>query len=226
VVDRPDLLDRSILFQLDRIPESARRDEKGLWVKYHEAKPGILGALFKAIAAAIPLYGKQRPSRLPRMADFYLWGLALAEPLGIKVEDFEAAYKASIRQLNDEAIEANPVGPAIIELARDGDWEGTPQDLFTLLNEKAESLKIDLKSRYWPKDPRTIWKRIERVKHNLEVEGIKVDRDRASGGGRIIKISHISNELDEIVQAAAEVFGGGGCVNTVNTSPINRGKHG
>lgn len=186
VIDKPDLMDRSILFELERISEKKRQDEKRFWNKFEEAKPEILGGIFNALSDALKEYDNLIVDRLPRMADFYKWGLALAEPLGFTTDQFKQAYQTSIDQLNDEAIEANPVGTAILDLILESsEWEGTPQELMVALNQRAEKLSIDQKNKYWPRDPRNVWKRLMRIKHNLQAKGIFLDKSHTENGSSI-----------------------------------------
>ena len=51
---------------------------------------------------------------LPRMADFTVWGCAIAEALGYKKEEFLDAYSSNIQAQNREALEGSPIGELII----------------------------------------------------------------------------------------------------------------
>ena len=53
VAQRPDLLDRTILYRLERIPGHLRKSEQEFWAEFDEAKPHILGAIFDTLSAAI-----------------------------------------------------------------------------------------------------------------------------------------------------------------------------
>jgi len=50
---QPDLLDRSLLLGLERIPEDRRMGEAELWERFNQAKPLLLGAMFDALAKAL-----------------------------------------------------------------------------------------------------------------------------------------------------------------------------
>ena len=52
-VERPDMLDRSILTTLSRIPEDARLEEDELWPEFDSVLPFILGGAFDVLAKAI-----------------------------------------------------------------------------------------------------------------------------------------------------------------------------
>ena len=58
VADKPDLLDRALLFgDLARIPDTERREDAALWQQFAQIKPALLGAMFDALAGAMQHIG-------------------------------------------------------------------------------------------------------------------------------------------------------------------------
>lgn len=193
VVSKADLLDRSILIGLERISEKNRRLEEDYWAEFEKEKPFILGAIFDCVSKALQEYPDITLSSLPRMADFCRWGCAITRGLVLPESDFLQAYYQKIGQQNDEALQASPVAQTVLELMSDrDDWQGTPTELYDELYRIASRLKIDTNSRYWPKDPLWLYKRIQLVHSNLTDEGIRVTRDEQSRP-RIIHIEKIKN---------------------------------
>jgi len=70
VASRDDLLDRSVLFRLDRIGKEWRKTESEFWQEFEQDRPFILGAIFDALAGALRIYPQVKLPALPRMADF------------------------------------------------------------------------------------------------------------------------------------------------------------
>ncbi|KKQ53163.1 hypothetical protein A2865_02625 [Candidatus Woesebacteria bacterium RIFCSPHIGHO2_01_FULL_39_17] len=193
VVSKADLLDRSILIGLERISEKDRRLEEEYWAEFEREKPYILGAIFDCVSEALQEYPNINLSSLPRMADFTKWSCAITKGLGLPESDFLQAYYQKIGQQNDEALQASPVAQTILELMSDRDeWQGTPTELYEELNRLASRLKIDTNSRYWPKDPQWLYKRVQLVHSNLMAENIRVTRDEKSRP-RIILIERVKN---------------------------------
>ena len=56
VVQKADLLDRSILLGLERIEKHRRRTEKEFWASFEKEKPYILGAIFDTVVGALLEY--------------------------------------------------------------------------------------------------------------------------------------------------------------------------
>ena len=54
-------------------------------------------------------------TNLPRMADFGVWGEAIARAIGYKPMEFVNAYNENIGRQNVEALEANLLAQAIVK---------------------------------------------------------------------------------------------------------------
>jgi hypothetical protein len=186
VVDRPDLLDRSVIFTLDRVPDDERRDEATFWSKFEEALPGILGAMFEALSKAMTIKETSPlPANMPRLADFYRWGLAVTEALGLPPEHFQAAFQANVDRQNEEAVAASPIALCIHAFMNGrNEWSGLASELYGELSEIAEELRLDKSSRF-PRAANWLWKRINEVRANLAAEGIEVSKSQNALGTRI-----------------------------------------
>jgi hypothetical protein len=82
VITRGDLMQRTMLIELPVIGPEHRRREGEFWRAFEAARPGILGALLDAVAAAIREAPNVRLPMLPRMADFAEWSVAAERGLG------------------------------------------------------------------------------------------------------------------------------------------------
>src|SRR5207249_7500916 len=103
-VHKPDLLDRSLLFALELVPPQRRKSESQFWDEFEAARPALFGAMLDALSKAMKLRPNVRIADLPRMADFTLWGCAIAEALGYSQAEFLASYHANLTVRNDEVI--------------------------------------------------------------------------------------------------------------------------
>ena len=119
--DRPDLLDRSILFALDPIPENERKAEKQLWEDFKEDRSALFGAILDALSRAMSLQDSIQVDGLSRMADFEELGCALAIALGGSQQDFLSAYKQNTNYRNDEVLADSVVAQAVMAFGSDRD---------------------------------------------------------------------------------------------------------
>ncbi|AIM14942.1 hypothetical protein HW35_00360 [Bacillus sp. X1(2014)] len=77
VVTRADLIDRSIIIELDRIPEDERKEERDVWEAFEKDRARIVGGALQTLANAMAIYPNVKLDKLPRMADFTRWGMRL-----------------------------------------------------------------------------------------------------------------------------------------------------
>lgn len=192
-ITRADLLDRAIILEIERISEDKRLAEDELWQKFEAERPKILGGIFDILSRAMSLYGSDVPDKLPRMADFAKWGIAINSAIKQIDEnwsvDFIKAYEENIELQNEEAIQANPVAVAAQMLVKENIvWKGTATQLF---NEFETS--NDAEKRYltwhtmWPKDPSHIVRSLNRAEANLKRANISVEHFR-KGNEKLIRI--------------------------------------
>jgi hypothetical protein len=185
---RGDLLDRSILVDLEAIPEERRLPEKALWARFERLRPLILGGLLDAASGALRNRSATALPRLPRMADFALFVTAAEAALGWPAESFVAAYEANRRASNDISIDSSAVGPAIRTLIeRRGAWSGTA----TALREALAGLSDEslVRSRYWPKNAWALSNQLDRLAPNLRAVGVGIFRPTTrTSRGRMVTI--------------------------------------
>lgn len=187
VATKPDLLDRSILLELDHISSDERITEAKMWNEFNASKPAILGAIFTVLSEAIRIFPTLDLDTHERMADFTVWGFAVAEAAGLDGHRFLDAYARNQSKANDEAIASHPVATALIKLMENTRyWSGNASDLMRELTAIANSENIDTKSFLWAKQPNTLSRRLNEVKTNLAQLGLTIESQNS--GTRLITI--------------------------------------
>jgi hypothetical protein len=173
IVTRSDLLDRSLIVNLEPIPSNRRREEAEFWAAFAEAQALILGALLDAVSSALRRRPEVLLDSLPRMADFARWVTAAEPRLGWPAGAFLRSYYLNRGTAHELAIEADLVGVAVSDLMRTTDeWEGTPSALLQRLSELITEAQA--KEREWPKAAHTLSNRLQRMAPNLRAIGIEV----------------------------------------------------
>ncbi len=208
VATRPDLLDRSIVLELERIPTSKRKTEEDIWDSFEKDICRFLGAIFNTLARAISIRESVKLEEVGRMADFGYWGYAIAEVLEIGGDTFLDAYLINQNRANEEALESNPVAAAVIAFMENrSKWSSSVSALLKELEKTAEQKTINTRVKTWPKDSSVLSKRLKEVKSNLEEVRIYYDIRHAGNFKRITienrnvavktKTESQTNELDE-----------------------------
>jgi hypothetical protein len=96
VATRSDLLDRSIITNLPTLSAEARVPDSEFWQCWNEDHPRILGGILDVVAGAMTAMPDVHLERLPRMADFARWGVAVERALSLRSGTFMAAYDKKI----------------------------------------------------------------------------------------------------------------------------------
>ncbi len=181
---KADLLDRSILFELDRIPKERMKEKSVLWSEFKADLPMILGGIFDVLSKAMGIYPTIQLKGLYRMSDFTHWGCAIAEAIqpGGHTE-FLKQYGENIETQNYEAISGNPVALAIQYLINKNlKFDGLVKNLHKELGRIASRNALDTRSKEWPKNEKALGRRLVAVKANLEQVGIQIEKRKTSAG--------------------------------------------
>jgi len=172
VPTRSDLLDRSLIVRLERIPEETRLPEAELEALTVELIPGIYGSLLDLLVTALRNLPTTNPAKLPRMADFAKLCIAAGIP------DFLNAYAVNIQEGCQAAVEANPIAAGILSMLESvgGNWQGTATELVKKLQE------LDPTNRDFQKlSGDSLGRKLTRsLKTDLEAVGVVIDGIRTN----------------------------------------------
>jgi 5S rRNA maturation endonuclease (ribonuclease M5) len=183
LVSRADLADRAILLELPRIENNGRRREVDLWRAFETPQPGIMGAVFNALSAALANVHKVKLTQLPRMADFATWIVAAEPALPWPPGTFLAAYTRNRAAVVEHSLEGDPVAVAVRSfMEHRQEWEGTPTELLNELTEVAGELVS--RGKAWPKAPNGLTNRIRRAAPFLRASGIEFESGWGEKKGR------------------------------------------
>ncbi|TSD01068.1 MAG: hypothetical protein Greene101415_471, partial [Parcubacteria group bacterium Greene1014_15] len=219
VASKPDLLDRSILIELARIPEEKRKTVDEVNTIFREKLPGILGGIFDMLVKAINIKPTLTfPKGLPRMADFTAWGTAIAIALEYTQEQFISAYTNNIKRQNESVMNDSLVASLVSDLLeKSGGWEGSPTKLLEKLGENEDGqqdgeLKRDAN---FPKAANALSMNLNVLKTTLAEMECYVWQ---TGTSR--KIWHISNTPQPITPSQQDLMSGSKGGGEHPTDPI------
>jgi len=175
----PDLLDRSILVELERIEDTDRRCDGDLDAEFDRSRPRIFGAILDCLAKTIAIRPSVKLNRLPRMADFTMWGYAAAEALGLGGPEFLKAYNVNIATQNDQVVGSNPICMTLVEFMNNRlSWFGTPSELYSELKSLAKDMELT-EAHQWPKAANTFSKSLRQLVTNLKESGLVVEAGKS-----------------------------------------------
>ncbi len=203
LANRSDLLDRSMILQLPRIPDAKRRTEAEHWREFQQAHGRILGAVLDAVSAAMRNLPTTHIEGLPRMADFALWATAAERGLGLQSGEFLLAYRGNRDIANESALDSSPVAKYVLKVAEGGEWGGTPGELLEHIETVASDGEKRLKS--WPKNPRSLSGALKRLAPNLRAAGVEVEFGHEGRGSQKRRNVSVRKSADSGVPCAPSV---------------------
>lgn len=177
LITRSDLLDRSVLITLPMIDEPQRRSEADLLKAFEEARPRLFGAMLTALSKILVCLPEVHLDRLPRMADFALFGVACERALGWPPGIVLAAYERNRSETHMIALEGSPIVVPIEELlANLKEWKGTATDLLQELSCLASPELT--RRRGWPMSERQLGAQLARLAPNFRAVGLIIEKTR------------------------------------------------
>ncbi len=191
--DRADLLDRSLMLELERIPDYERRSEEELWADFEDKHGRLLDAAFDILSKVLAKKPDLRLSRRPRLADWGEYAAAVYEVMGWKegeksgAELFLEDWDGIVKVQNQATLDGSPVALAIVAFMKDKEEHAATSSAFhKALENVAESLNIDTaRDKAWPKSARWLWRRIKEVVPVLAAVGIEATHQHTDAGNKI-----------------------------------------
>lgn len=117
----PDLLDRAIPVELERLKPTMRRDEESYKAELSLQRPLHFGGMCDALSRMLGAVEQVTLMTMPRMADYSKWGSAAAIALGFTEADFTQAYwRSTLRAPCDPSDDYNFARAVIDFLDTDG----------------------------------------------------------------------------------------------------------
>lgn len=182
--NRPDLMERAIPIRLPAMPEGGRKTEEELLAEFEQMLPGVLGALYDAVAHALREYSTIEPPRHLRMADAARWIGAAEEGLGEEVGAVISSIDVAQNEFVVDRINDDPLVLALRKVVRPHGFEGYVGELFAEIVEMHDAVH----HRSLPKSPSHLSAQLTRVRPAMAKAGIRMEflgKDRKGSKIRI-----------------------------------------
>lgn len=208
-VTRGDLLDRTLFIEVPAIEEADRKLEAEVMAAFNPLRAELLGALLDGVVSGIAMRGG-RPATLPRMADFYVWGVSACLAMA-DAGAFETRFRAQRLETAMQALSDDPVLDAVAKLfalpqpaAGDAvhwpgrmtfdstgalvEWTGTAGNLLTLLT--SLQYRAGGAPPTWPRVPRALAVALKRSATQLQgALGVTLHRATIDGHQRGLSLA-------------------------------------
>lgn len=169
VAKESDLLDRSLILTLDRIPSDEILTEEELWNEFEQDRPDILGCCFKILASAMNDTEEIETKNKIRMADFHIACIKVGRVLGWSEDEVSDLLWENQKNVNKCTLDEDIVALCVIELMqKKREYVSSVSGLLNDLLEVAD--KNSIMSTLLPKTPNHLSAKLNKAKSNLESE--------------------------------------------------------
>lgn len=182
---QPDLLDRCLLIELDRVAPEDRIPETELWDDFNHERPGLVAHLFQMVSRTMRMHDPKKKRALTRMADFASLGCAAARALGYTEKQFMDALTENLDRQHQEVLDSQPLARAIIRLVDKEDyWSGTSSTLAADIKDIVGKDEDDGDDDFSPVlfQPATLGRKLRELKATLTDYGVVVEFERRGRG--------------------------------------------
>lgn len=169
VARESDLLDRSLILELNRISAKKIKSEQELWEEFEQDRPQILGCIFLILSEALyddkPITVKEKI----RLADFHIACIKVGRVLGMTDEEVSELLWENQRKINRHSIDEDMVACCVIELMKNKkSYINSMTGLLGDLNGIATQNSII--GSVLPKTPNHLSNRLSKIRSNLQAE--------------------------------------------------------
>jgi putative DNA primase/helicase len=167
VIERGDLVDRSIHVHLPRIDPKARRDDYEFWQTFNKLFPKLLGGLLNTALACVRGYKDVILEEKPRMSAFAVWVVAAEKELGWTPGRFINVYANNRKNAELQLLEFNGMASSLLRLM------DTRQEFSGTYPELIGELETHLGPRETlPKSSHAFAAELRRIRPALERQGL------------------------------------------------------
>jgi energy-coupling factor transporter ATP-binding protein EcfA2 len=194
VVERGDLVDRSIHVHLPRIDPKLRRDDFEFWEAFNACHAQMLGALMNAALVSTQNYGNVTLAEKPRMSAFAVWAVAAEKAFGWSEGRLMQVYKSNRSSAESQMLEFHGLASALLRMmSNQKEFSGTYSELIGQLE-----TNVGPRERL-PKTSHGFAAELKRIRPALERQGL-----RFFSAGRSSSIAQKGRSLIQIVRQDEE----------------------
>lgn len=174
---KSDLIERSLLFELEKIPPDKRMTDYQFWNSFKADKPAILGTVFDALQKAMLILPNLEVPELARMADANIEMIAIANALDISQDEFQRIFLANQQRLTASFMQNDPFICTVVDYAERN--RRIDKSATTVYEEMVKSIVGKCKD--FPGDVSALSTRLNEEKDTLLELGIRFDKYRKNG---------------------------------------------
>lgn len=169
IAKESDLLDRSLILELDRISSKEIKGEEELWEAFEKDRAKILGCVFLILSEALFDQEETTVKEKIRLADFHIACIKVGRVLHMTESEVSSLLWENQKNVNRQSIDEDIVACCLLELmSHEKEYVNSVTGLLCDLSRIA--YQNGIVSSTLPKTPNHLSKRLSKIKSNLQSE--------------------------------------------------------
>lgn len=169
IAKESDLLDRSLILELDRISSKEIKGEEELWEAFEKDRAKILGCIFFILSEALFDRKETTAKEKIRLADFHIACIKVGRVLHMTESEVSSLLWENQKNVNRQSIDEDIVACCLLELmSHEKEYVNSVTGLLCDLSRIA--YQNGIVSSTLPKTPNHLSKRLSKIKSNLQSE--------------------------------------------------------
>ena len=169
IAKESDLLDRSLILELDRISSKEIKGEEELWAAFEKDRAKILGCVFLILSEALFDQEETTVKEKIRLADFHIACIKVGRVLHMTEAEVSSLLWENQKNVNRQSIDEDIVACCLLELmSHEKEYVNSVTGLLCDLSKIA--YQNGIVSSTLPKTPNHLSKRLSKIKSNLQSE--------------------------------------------------------
>ena len=193
-IDYPDLISRTVFYDLGRLPEGDTKSKNEIKAELAELRPKVLCQIFRILVKVLKTHGSigAKVRTETRMADFERYGETISQALGYEPGLFQKTWIRKVHDIKAEQQEQYPIIMALESILFDKGKECVMMtgELRNDVKRKLEDEEVEIKESYLNTNG-NFSKYLNRCRGEVRNMGYEFEIGRETGGQRKGK-SHIT----------------------------------
>lgn len=195
-----DVVDRALYIRFERFSDTERKSKNQLYEAFSEDAEAIVGGILILISKTMQQLKTFVPTTTTRLADFSIFGQALAMVLGKSPEDFLNACLNCESEMSLDVVEGDIVLTRLMDFVSKmecDEWVGTAAALSDMIKPRGSIAG-------WPKDASAFGRVLQKYKTTLLNFGVQTESTTAYRR-RALKVTRLPNFVKRVSTPTTQV---------------------
>lgn len=191
LLSKSDALDRTLVFDLQRIPVDKMKPVSELQLEYQRIQPKILGSIVNTIQKVLKNIDDIDVENISRMSEFCKYGYCICEIIGVGGDCFMEVYAKNLSLVNEKMLESDMVATALLSIMEERDiLQESVSELHSRVFEVVRAMNGNVRD--LPQSANHFSTKLLELKSNMEQCGFHITK-KNTGKNKLVTIERMKN---------------------------------